>query len=235
MFKRTALLCVIVCLALAPAAYGATFKNPVKAPGVDVKSIEALLNFGQLLIVETDEGGRPKLTTGGILIEAPTQQVWDVLQDYEHYHEFMPSTERVSVLRREGNTVDTKFEITFQFSVLKYNVEYTTRNTLHEPHSATWVMVEGDINDTWGGWELIELPGGSTAAFYSVYSDIRSIGYVVRKVLDSEPSFEVAVNSSTVILVLDAVKQRVESMPAKPAEDDEAEQPAEQPDTDEGS
>jgi len=211
MRRRAIVIVAVICLLLSTTAFGKDFKNPVKQPGIDIKTIELLLKRGQVLIVETNAEGRPKLTTGGILINAPKEKVWDVISDFEQYKEYMPSTENVEVIRREGNTVDAKFHIIFKFSVLEYDVSYTNRHVLNAPNGYTWELLEGDIDDTYGGWELIAIDDSHTAAFYSVYSDIRSIGWVVRKVLESDPSFEVAVNSSTVILVLEKVKERIEN------------------------
>lgn len=175
--------------------------------------MQQLLSEGQLLMVKEDAQGKLELITAGILINKSPQEVFDVIKDYEHYNEFMPSVVKTEVIYRsvDGKVEHVKHHIKFKFSILSYTVVYTLKTQLEPPYELKWDLLEGDISSTYGSWELIPLDGGKrTAAFYSVYSDIRSINWIVRKFIEATPGMEIAINASTCVLVLKSVKARAE-------------------------
>lgn len=179
--------------------------------------MQQLLSEGQLLMVKEDAQGKLELITAGILINKSPQEVFDVIKDYEHYNEFMPSVVKTEVIYRssDGKVEHVKHHIKFKFSILSYTVVYTLKTQLEPPYELKWDLLEGDIASTYGSWQLIPLEGGKrTAAFYSVYSDIRSINWIVRKFIEATPGMEVAINASTCVLVLKSVKARSELGPS---------------------
>ena len=180
---------------------------------IDTKMLEQILNEGMMLLVAENEDGSLQLITSGILINRPPMEVYDVIMDYDKYPEYMPSTEEALVIKHEENMQEIKFRIKFTFSILSYTVEYILRYALDPGKSIRWDFVSGDIADAYGSWEFIPLANGTkTAAIYSVYTDIRSIGRVVRYFIEKEPSMDIAINGSACSLVLKKTKERVESL-----------------------
>lgn len=186
--------------------------------------MQQLLADGQLMMVKEDSQGKFELITAGILINKSPQEVFAVIMDYEHYNEFMPSVVKAEVVYRssDGKVEHIRHHIKFKFSILSYTVIYTLKTQLNPPTDMKWDLLEGDISSTYGSWELIPLDGGKrTAAFYSVYSDIRSINWVVRKFIEATPGMEVAINASTCLLVLKSLKARAEIGPSYKLQNDE--------------
>lgn len=186
---------------------------------VDPDSIEKLLRQGEILIIkENEQGGRFKFVTAGVLINAPPEEVWKTITDYNHYQEFVPDCEKVEVTPGDAEDVYfTKITIAFKFSIIKYRVRYTLRQ-VHQKDKLRidWTLMEGDLADAIGAWELIPLEGGKvTATFYSAYSDLRSLGYLVRFMFKEQPVMEMAITSSTAILMARATKVRVEGKELK--------------------
>ena len=187
--------------------------------GVDPKMMERLLQEGGILIIkENEQGGRFKYITSGILINAPPKEAWKTITDYEHYHEFIPDCEKVETTPGEAeNVIYTKITVAFKFSILKYKVRYTLRQ-VHQKDKLRidWTLKEGDLAEVIGAWELIPLENGKvTAAFYSTYSDLRSLGYLVKYLFKEQPVMELAITSSAAILMIRAVKARVEGKELK--------------------
>lgn len=186
-------------------------KTVLDEPGIDKNTLAQLMSGGELLIVRENAAGKLQLITSGILIDKPPATVYDVITDYEHYTEFMPSTDECTVVADNGNVKDIRFKITFKF-VVSLSVEYTLRTWFKPNEEVTWNLLasEGDkITKTFGSWRLIPIAGGTkTAAFYSVYSDISNVFWGLRQLMKKIPSMDVALNASTCVLVLKATKNR---------------------------
>ena len=186
---------------------------------VEQDTIEKLLREGEILVIkENQQGGRFKFITAGVLINAAPDQVWKTITDYNHYQEFVPECEKVSVAPGDArHTLFITFSVAFKFSVLKYHLNYTLREVYQKDKwRIDWTRKEGDLAEAIGAWELIPLEGGKkTAVFYSSYSDLRSIGYLVENLLKEQPVMELAIASTSAILMARAVKARVEGKELK--------------------
>lgn len=186
---------------------------------VDQDTIENLLREGEILIIKEDQrGGRFKFVTAGVLINAAPAQVWKTITDYNHYPEFVPDCEKASIAPGDAkNALFITFTVAFRFSVLKYHVKYTLREVYQRNKwRIDWTRKEGDLAEAVGAWELIPLEGGKkTAAFYSSSTDLRSLGYLVENLLQEQPVMELAIASTSAILMARAVKSRVEGKELK--------------------
>ena len=204
--------CMILLFLAAPIA-AADFKTAIDRPGVDISTVRKLMEKGQVLIIDEKPGGGLELVTAGIIINAPPEKVYETLTQYDKYFEYMPSTVGCEVIKDDGNTKDVRYKIEFKFSVLGWKVEYVLRQTFVPNKEIRWHLVsskDNKVKATHGAWQLFSAPGGKTAAFYSVYSDMKSISWVIRKTFEAEPSMELSVNASTCVMVLKAVKSRME-------------------------
>lgn len=208
------LIAVTVVLTFASLVLGADFTTPVDRVSADMSNIEKMMSKGQMLIVEEKPNGSLSMVTGGIIINATPEKVYEVLVAYDNYTQFMPSTTRCKVVSEQGDTKDVAFTIEFKFTILSWKVDYVLRHTFVPNKEIRWKLLsskDNKLKDTIGAWQLFPLPGGKTAAFYSVYSDIKSISWAIKKAFESEPSMEISVNASSCVMVLKAIKMRVEN------------------------
>ena len=205
---------VLLILAVFSSASGSSdFKTALDRPGVDINTVRKLMEKGQVLIIDEKPGGGLELVTAGILIDAPPNKVYDLLLQYDKYHEYMPSTAECKVVKDEGNTKDVYYRIEFKFSVLSWKVEYTLHQMYIPDKEIRWHLLdskESKIKATHGAYQLFPAPGGKTAIFYSVFSDMKSISWLIKKTFEAEPSMELSVNASSCVMVLKALKSRVE-------------------------
>jgi ribosome-associated toxin RatA of RatAB toxin-antitoxin module len=180
-------------------------------PSIDAATIEKLVGGGQVILVEEDSAGRVKLVTGGTLVQAPPDKVWSLITDFGGYPSWMPQTVAVTAKDAGAGIKDVTFNLNFTFSVISKKVSYTTRNTLSPPHKITWKLVEGDFARTDGAWNLVPAKGGSaTLVFYSTYTDLASMGWIVKSLIEEQPTMEVAIQASTALMVVKSVKETLE-------------------------
>jgi hypothetical protein len=212
MMRRIALI-LVVALTLGTMAVpaGAMKYSLLEEQNISPKALEQMLAAGELVLVKEDAKGNVALITSAIVVNAPPEQVLAGIVDFPHYPEFMPSTKEVVVLSDENGVRRVSFHINFKFSVLSQTVKYVLVQHDVPGKGFWWELESGDLAKAIGSWEVIPLPGGRTAAVYSVYSDIRSVSRIIKYFIEKEPAMDVAINASTCILVLKAIRDRVQS------------------------
>ncbi|HJN77836.1 MAG TPA: SRPBCC family protein [Myxococcota bacterium] len=177
----------------------------------DPATITKLTESGQVVIVEERPDGRVELVTGGTLVKASPDEVWAVITDYEAYPKWMPQTTVVSVTEGPDGTKDVHYTLDFQFSVISKTVEYTNRHW-EDPtnRSIRFELVSGDFAASTGSWHVTPAKGGSIV-YYSTYTDLESMGWIVASLIEEQPSMEMAIQASTAVMVVKAIKERAES------------------------
>jgi ribosome-associated toxin RatA of RatAB toxin-antitoxin module len=176
---------------------------------MDVTTLAPILATGDMSLVESYANGRLRQVTVFGLIKTPPAKVWAVLNDYEHFLDFMPSLSEFEIQKREGEDVIAEYEIEVPGS----NLEYRLR---HHPVGQTRIDIslyddEGDINTGAWRWELVPFAGGTqTIVVYTLYTDVRESSWIIKQVLKSQPSMEHALNVATGLITIAAVKKRAE-------------------------
>jgi len=210
--KRTLVIAVIVLL-LCGTAYAKPFKSAIQRPGVSISTLNHLMKKGQVLIIDEKPDGSLDLVTAGIIIDAPPAEVYKTLVQFDKYAEYMPSAAGVEVVGEKDGKKLVKYDIEFKFLVLKFAVQYTMKQSFVKNREITWELEsskDGKLKSAYGAWQLHPAPGGKTAAFYMSFTDLKSVSWALRKTFEAEPSMEVSVNASSCLMVLKAVKKRVE-------------------------
>ncbi len=134
-----------------------------------------------------------------VIIEAPIEQVYEVITDFEKYPEFLDETRRVEVIEMTEDSAQVDFEI----KVIK-TIRYTLDYVLTPGQGIEWTFVEGDgFKDCFGSWKLEEVEPGVTEATYEV--DV-SFGLFVPKKIT-----EMLVGKNLPNL-MQSFKERVESL-----------------------
>ncbi len=174
-------------------------------------TLSALLEAGSWVLVEEDQGKLTR-TTAGILVDAPPDEVKAAVSDYASYKEWMPQLTRSDVVSRKGGAAEVAFTLSFRFSVFSKSLDYTLRYKAKGDDRIEWERVSGDFAESYGAWSWMPLDRGKrTAAFYSFYVDIGGAGAMVKMALKASPQMEVAIATSTAILVARALKAKAEA------------------------
>jgi ribosome-associated toxin RatA of RatAB toxin-antitoxin module len=210
----------LFCLALAAMAATASgdASEPgalLDAPGIDKDTLARLTADATLLLVQEDAQGKLQMTTSGILVDRPPDVVFRTITDYVNYPKFMPSMEECEIVATHGDVKDVRFAVKFKFAIFSVTVDYVLRTTFKSNREITWKLLSSKGNklrQSIGSWRLVPAGGGKqTAAFYSLYSDATAAVPGMSAVLKKEPTMETAINVSTCIMVLRAVKNRSEN------------------------
>ena len=97
-----------------------------------------------------------------VVIEAPPDEVFAVIEDFEKYPEFLPEVKNVKVEPGSGDSKD----VTYTIDVKAKQITYTLRHTADRPRELRWTFVRGEMmkgND--GAWVLQPVPQGTQATY----------------------------------------------------------------------
>ncbi len=174
-------------------------------------AFESLLQQGQVIVVDNPKPGQPQFVTIAVLFNAPIKRVFSTITDYKEYPGRIPQTTQVRVVKRNGNVWDVSYKVDFKFSVITEHADYTLRQVLDPPTSITWTRIAGNLDRVEGSWKLLSVDnGGKTIGFYKVYSDLRSMGFLVRYMLEQQPAFGVAISTSSAMVYAKAMQKWVD-------------------------
>ena len=187
---------------------------PVDEKGLDRQTVSELIRKGHILILQEDDANQLEMVTCGMIINAPRDNVMRVLTDFEKFTEFMPSTIYCKPISNGDDWVDVKFRLEMKVAVVKIKTEYVNRHWKVSDKEIRFKLVPGrddKLKESYGSWQLFELDGGEkTAVFYSNYSDLRNLSWVLKKAFDVEPSLDASIQASSAVMVVKALKMRVE-------------------------
>lgn len=145
----------------------------------------------------------PETTHAEIEIDAPVDDVFAILVEFERYPEWVTDLKQTSVVQRDdtGRAVEVEFRAAAMGRSTKYRLGYDYTGA---PNRLVWFLVSGDIERELGGsYELKPLADGRrTALRYELEIDIiiPIPGFVKRRA-----------ESRIVKAALEDLKQRVES------------------------
>lgn len=114
-----------------------------------------------------------------IEIDAPIDEVWDVVVDIESAPDWQDGFEDVEVLERddEGRVLVANTESDAKVRMVKTKLRFS----YEKPHLIQWEQEKGDLKSLVGAWELEDLGDGRTRATYRLEGDPgRVLGMLIR-------------------------------------------------------
>ena len=112
-------------------------------------------------------------------LDAPIDEVWDVVVDIETAPDWQDGFESVEVLERddEGRVLVANTESDAKVKTVKTRLRFS----YDEPHLVEWNQEKGDLKSLVGTWELEDLGDGRTRATYRLEGDPgRVLGMMIR-------------------------------------------------------
>jgi len=186
-----------------------THDQHILPEGADPLLLEHLAELGEVIVYYDHPPVVPWMSAAGILINAPAEQVFEVVGDFEHYKDYVPFTESAEVQKLADNLYNVSFHLKVTMSFLRYRMDYGVYHYHRPPYRTDWALSWGEFNINVGFWELVPTADGKrTMAFYSVYSEPRSA--LLKTIYGRDPSLELMTNVSTATMICRAVKKESE-------------------------
>jgi len=177
---------------------------------LDQTTIKSLAQQGSLVIVRQRKDMSLINVTAAKVVNAPPEVVWAVLTDFEHYPKFMPQTTDEKVLERQGDMVLIEQTLAIKvWQLPSVDITYRLAYQLEPMTRIRFWHAAGQMEGTYGGWDI--MPSGTqTFVFYTLYSDLTSLGWGLGSVMKSQPDFMTGINITTATMVVKAIKEEAE-------------------------
>src|SRR5580700_2805911 len=105
-----------------------------------------------------------------IEIDVPMEKLFEVVEDFAKYPEFIPEMRRVTVLRQGGHTKDVEFELEIDLPLgMKKRIKYSLTFTEEQPKGVRWQLIKGEyMKGNVGSWSFRAVTPDRTAATYTI-------------------------------------------------------------------
>lgn len=112
-------------------------------------------------------------------IDAPIEEVWQLVQDVERAPEWQGGLKRIRALERDEHDRATRCETETDAKVR--TVTSIVRFGYEPPIRLRWSQEKGDLASVKGSWELEDLGDGRTRASYLIEVELgRMLGMLIR-------------------------------------------------------
>lgn len=119
------------------------------------------------------------VVTRDVLVEVPVQEFYDLVRDYDHYPEFVPTVKKCKA-RRGPKGVEVDYELDLGIK----SIAYTLKLQEEPPGRVSWTLLESDwMKVSNGSWDLRD-EGGKTRATYSVEIQIQKPPFIPQSIVD---------------------------------------------------
>ena len=176
---------------------------------LDLNCLVPLLNRGEITSIMSKKDGELKQVTLITIVNATPAKTWAVVNDYDHYNEFMTKNLVTKVIGHDG--ADTI--VAYYIELPGPNFKYTLRHHPIPPNRIdAWPENDkGDIKTGAYRWEFFPYAEGTkTFLVYTLYTDIRDTSWIIRLALRADPSIEHMLNSSSAFVHIRSIKKRAE-------------------------
>ena len=189
-----------------------TWPQEILPPGARPEVLRALLERGQVILINDHPPVVPWMSAAGILVDAPPEVVYRVFTDFPGFTQFMPMTEQAVPTPVGENIVDVEFTVNVKLAIVSYAITYGCYH-YNRPalYRTDWCMSHGEFEVNSGFYQALPADGGKRSMlFYSVYSLPRSS--FLKGLYTREPTLEMMTNVSTAVMVTRALKARAEEI-----------------------
>ena len=177
---------------------------------LDQATIKSLTAQGSMVVVRQHKDLSLINVTAAQVVNAPVETVWEALIDFKNYPRFLPQTAAARVVGKAGEQTVVEQTLAVKFWQLP-SVDITYQLAYRfEPYSRIrfW-WASGSLQGTYGGWDLVPA-GRQTLLFYTLYSNLTSLGWGLGGMMKSQPDFMAGINVTTAMMTAKAAKEESE-------------------------
>jgi ribosome-associated toxin RatA of RatAB toxin-antitoxin module len=209
--RRVALACPSLLAPLALLAAGARVAHAKVAlrplPQGVTPALLPYLERGELALIESHPNGRLRQITVMTVVNAPPKVTYGVVAAPEHYPQFVPNMARSEVTRRQGDVAIVEWEMEVPLN----NLEGTNLYRFH-PAAIDIEAISGDLPKGAWRWEIHPAPRDRSVVVAHVYTDVRRVSWIMRKLIERNKSAEHAAVLSASTVFMKSLKVRAEKL-----------------------
>ncbi len=172
-------------------------------------NLARLSSRGKLVVIEDSS---PPFYSGGMVVDAPMAEVYQAathLDDMSKISRYYAA----EYLERSASGARVAYTSIIPL-MIDFESHYTEKVTFTPPNRVAWVGEPGgDLEGIAGSWEMVPLSDDRTLVFYRNTSNLGSQGFMMRKILAVEPTFELAIQACQTQYIIADMKRWCEASP----------------------
>jgi ribosome-associated toxin RatA of RatAB toxin-antitoxin module len=189
--------------------FAATLNRSIIGEKDDPATLRALLDLGQVILIDRHTSGVPWLISAGALMDAPIEKSYEAIADVPRLPEFMPQTEGAKAVEIAPNLYAVELTVVVRIVYIPIKETFKIYQFNQPPRRIDWASQEPQALIDTGYWQMAPTDHNArTMGFYSIYS--RANEGMMKKLFDLDPALEMLVDMSTGTLCARATKTRAE-------------------------
>lgn len=185
-----------------------TITLPKKSINVDAGLVNRLIQEGEMVIIDESVQEIPWMLSAGIGINASQEEVWNTISNFRGYPNWVPSCQSIDVKQLNERVFDLTYHLGFKFILLPFTVDYTVRHLNTPPHRTDWVGLGGEIEKTYGWFEVVPVEDNRSLYFYNVWA-IPGSGFL-KKWYEKYPILDIGIGMAAGVIYAQTLKEYIE-------------------------
>lgn len=167
------------------------------------ETLDALLDRGEVSLLETRPDGRVLQATTLARIPRPMGVVWAKLADFAAYEQWMPQVADSTVVSSGPGTLVVDWSVAVMGPNVNFRQSVTLDEAKHVIH-ARWVS--GALPGSHWEWRLVA-EGSDTMVYRTLYANVVDSNWFIRQVEDENHTLEYGINVATGIVEMRGLKK----------------------------
>ena len=206
---RALLVGLLVQATIVTDAHAKTMRVVSRAKHLPTAVLARLCERGLVALIESHPDGTSRQVVLFARLPASPERVYDVLMDVETYPKYLNTIDKTAIIGRRKNMLGFSWALDLPLIALEgTRLQRGLRPKLIESRGRT-----GNLRGTRERWELYPIEGGTLVAFYRAL-DIETGGFVLRTLVELEPSSEAGANLSSSFVHLRGLERHLAGLPA---------------------
>ncbi|MEO1334411.1 MAG: SRPBCC family protein [Myxococcota bacterium] len=173
------------------------------------ETIAQLCGRGMVALIESYPDGRSRQVVLFARFPGPPEPIYDALMNVEAYPKYLNTIDTIDIIGRRNGL--TAFSWTLDLPLFALSGTRMQRGL--RPHTVESKGRTGHLRGSRERWELFEVKGGTLVAFYRAL-DVETGGFLLRTLVDLEPSTEAGANLSSGFIHLRGLENHLAGRPA---------------------
>lgn len=159
---------------------------------------------GEVEVCTDKSEGRQRQISARVQIPHPVEQVWQVLTDYDHLADFIPSLAKSQKIEHPQGGIRLEQVGTQSLLKFKFCAKVVLDMVERFPHQLDFQMVEGDFKQFFGSWILQPIAEGSSTELCYIVCVLPPLSMPI-SIIEGRLK-------SGLVLNLSAIRQRADDM-----------------------
>lgn len=182
---------------------------PESFAGIPGEHFKKIPPHYRIIIFHNPSQGGVRFATGLVRVNTPPEKLYQVLNDFEKYPEFISFVKDTKITNRNNHNFSVKYKLSFRV-IFPLDIDYTLDYVELPNYTTCWELNKNekhDVNGEWGKLEIIPVNRDSSILAYTSYSHLVSSGFFMKLLLKYIEGFDMGLRVAMTDMIVSAYKK----------------------------